>query len=193
MKSLLTKLAIVVVLVVGFKAAPITYGFNISELDRGNTLYTLYYKALVFTLDNVADSNDTVVLHIDSHGGNVLSSFDIINSLLTTDAHTISHIKSGAFSGGAVIAVACDEMIAERYSSILFHKARIGGFFQEIQVVEDLRVDAFFTDHVAPYLSEEQIALYEEGGDIEIDGPLFASIFNTVKAIEALQIENGDM
>lgn len=179
MKSILKKLAITIVLVIGFKLLPITYGVNIGDLDRQNDLYNLYYKSVVFLLDNIADENDTVILHIDSHGGVVLTGLDLINSTLNTDAYTIAHIKTGAFSGGAFLAIAADKITAENYSSILFHKARYYDFRGRAVIVDNIVIDRYAKERLYKFLTLEQIEFYEKGGDLEIDGRTFANIYNS--------------
>lgn len=177
MKSIIKKLGIIIALVIGFKLMPITYGVNIGDLDRSNTVYNIYYKSVVFLLDNIADSNDTVVLNIDSHGGVVLTGLDLINSTLNTDAYTIAHIKTGAFSGGAFLALAADEITAEKYSSILFHRARYYNMMGKPVIIDDLVVDKYAEDKLYQYLTTEEIQFYEDGGDLIIYGPDFAERF----------------
>ena len=151
-------------LVLAFKLTPITYNLEVTDLDR----HVWKHDLLVFVLDNVADSNDTVVINIDSHGGVVLSTLDIVNSILKTEATTISNIKTGAFSGGAVIAMSTDYVTGEYYSSILFHKARYYSMSGRATIVDNLIVDKFIAEKVYPILTDKEIESFELGEDVEL-------------------------
>lgn len=180
MKKLLILVTLLASLTFGFKYIPVTYGFNIYDLDRYDFPVMVYNKIMVYVLDNIADENDTIVLHIDSHGGSVLSGFDIVNSVLNTKAFTVGHIKSGALSAGAMIAVATDYIIAENYSSILFHKARICSPFGKCIVVDHIVTDKYLKEKVRPYLTAAEYKAMLEGKDVEILGKHFAMRFNYV-------------
>src|SRR5687767_12394038 len=55
---------------------------------------------------------DTVILEIDTYGGLVSSALDISRYIKNqTDLHTIAFVNSKAISAGALIALACDEIV----------------------------------------------------------------------------------
>lgn len=175
----LAKLTILAaILVATFKALPITYRFNVFDFPRTNHTLSVYYKFMEFTLDVIADSNDTVILRIDSHGGAVLSAMSLAHSVQNTDAHTHAHIVSGAISGGSVVATSADVITADRYTTILFHKARIFSMFGPPEIVDNYAVDTFLEERVQPYLTEQEYEDLIIGLDIEIPGPEFAARFN---------------
>jgi membrane-bound serine protease (ClpP class) len=61
----------------------------------------------------------TIILRINTYGGLVTSGLDISRFLRDqTDVHTIAYVKTKAISAGALIAVACDEIVMSPGSQI---------------------------------------------------------------------------
>ena len=55
---------------------------------------------------------NTVILNLDSYGGMVAAGLDISSMLKSaTDLHTIAYVPQKAISAGAMIALACNEMV----------------------------------------------------------------------------------
>lgn len=175
--KMITSYAIMVALVVlSLRVLPVTYAFNIYEFPRNNTVFTLYYKLAEFTLW-FADSNDTVILRIDSHGGSALSGLSMAAAVRNSEATTIAHIVSGAYSAGAVVAISADKITSEEYTTILFHKARVCRTFGGCKVVDHLPVDKFLSVVVKPYLTPLEFAVMMKGYDIEIFSDTFIARF----------------
>lgn len=165
-------------LVVLFFQLPVTYKVNIHDLDRNDFVKMMYYKYVEVVLD-MADSDDTIILNIDSHGGAVSTGMAMVNKILTTKAHTIANIESAAYSAGAVIATACDEIRATKYSEILFHKARTYDMLGKATIVDLPMADNFAEDVYLNYLTETERKSYYAGEDVTIDGREFAKRFNS--------------
>ena len=165
---------LILVVTIILKVIPMHYKFVIMDIPGNDLIHTIYYKSVVFTLDVIADSNDTVTFIVDSHGGSVVRGFDIVNSILETDAKTIGYIKSGAYSMGAIIITACDEIQAAKYSGILFHKARYRSK-SGIVIVNEPMVDDFIKDRVYKNLTKKEIKGFENGEDISMTGQEFIS------------------
>ncbi|MEX2186419.1 MAG: NfeD family protein [Pirellulales bacterium] len=88
-----------------------------------------YSKAVVIRFEGVIESNlekylyrklaaakelkpDLLVIEIESPGGEVVASFDIAETLRDVHwAHTVAYIPKNAYSGAAVVAMGCDEII----------------------------------------------------------------------------------
>lgn len=58
-----------------------------------------------------AEGAQVVVLEIDSYGGAVRSALEISHAIKQSGLKTIAYVNSKAYSAGALIAVACDELV----------------------------------------------------------------------------------
>jgi len=68
--------------------------------------------------DAVSANSDVVILEIDTFGGYVDSAVKIRDEILSTNIRTIGYVNSRAWSAGALIAIACDEIAMNIGSSI---------------------------------------------------------------------------
>jgi ATP-dependent protease ClpP protease subunit len=69
-----------------FQAVPVTYHVHVNDLSPEYKLFDL----LQVQLFRLADSNDTIKVHINSHGGYVSHGLLWINRIAETEAHTIA-------------------------------------------------------------------------------------------------------
>ena len=85
--------------------------FEFSPIDRMPSAYTR--RHLEAAEENGADC---VVLRIDSPGGTVFHSLEIADALLTLtdDIYVVAWIPEMAYSGAAMVALACDEIVMGR-------------------------------------------------------------------------------
>lgn len=151
-----------------FGLIPTTYNLRVDEIDGD---LNDYYVVIV---SNLADSNDTIVLHIHSPGGRVSVMIDMINALSNTKAYTISINEGIAASAAADIAMATDEVRATPASAFLFHRARSSGnLLSPIHPIEIL-MNAYAEKYIFPYLTPEQVNQYAIGDDVTIPGESFA-------------------
>jgi membrane-bound serine protease (ClpP class) len=75
-----------------------------------------YSRDMLFKrfIDARAVGADTVILRIDTYGGMVTAGLDISRYIKQqTDLHTIAFVHNKAISAGAMIAMACDEIVME--------------------------------------------------------------------------------
>jgi membrane-bound serine protease (ClpP class) len=85
-----------------------------------------------------------IILDMDTPGGLVTSSIaiaDLIRSL--TDVKTVAWVNPNAHSGGALVAMACDEIVMARSSRIGDSQVIMGGPTGVTAVPEDLRAKAY--------------------------------------------------
>lgn len=181
MKKFFIGLGILASVLLIFPYVSVTYHVNIHDIDRNSDMKMLYYKYAETIVEQIADSNDTIVFHIDSHGGSVSTTMSLVNKMLVSDSKLIAQIDSVAYSGGAIIATACDEIRAAKYSEILFHKARVSNILGQVRIVNYPLVDNYVTDRVLEHLTLKEATGYLNGEDIAIDGREFAKRFNTLK------------
>jgi membrane-bound serine protease (ClpP class) len=91
-------------------AGPTTNPVAIVTLHGEVDNYT--YKLLVRQFDQAkAAGAKTIIVDVDTYGGLVISGFDITHFLRgQTDVHTIAYVNK-AISAGAMVSVACDEIV----------------------------------------------------------------------------------
>lgn len=84
------------------------------------------YRKIFFTLGN-ATKNDSVIVEINSNGGLLSSMIQLYNSLLKTKATTTAEIYI-AYSAASMIALACDIINVNKFSSMMIHSASWGNY-----------------------------------------------------------------
>jgi hypothetical protein len=148
-----------------FGLIPTTYDLKVGEVD-----VNMDNLVLLFISDQ-ADSNDTIVFHINSPGGRADIMTMIINHISTSKAHTISKNESMAASAAGLIAMVTDEIKADPLCVYLFHR---GHYPDGTKVPLDdpvaIAVQDFVDVYVFPYLTEKEKADYIAGVDIWIGG-----------------------
>ena len=158
-----------------FHAMPVTYTMHIRAIDLE---HVKQYKTQVAIFRVVVDSNDTIKLVINSPGGYVVETFQIINYLKGTKARVVAEVQNLAASGAADLMVVADEVKIDPYALILFHR----GFYldpwgNKILVSDEAPLGRillnFAKDHIFPYLDPKEIADYHEGKDIIFTGAEF--------------------
>ena len=78
------------------------------------------YNKLCYLLDN-ALAKDTVYLIINSPGGIADAAFMIINSMINSKAKIVGRITGNASSAATMIAMYCDELIVDKFATMMFH------------------------------------------------------------------------
>jgi ATP-dependent protease ClpP protease subunit len=91
------------------------------------------YRQLTVMLEILTPS-DTVVFKINSYGGNAYTMIQIYNSIKKTKAHTVADVTM-AMSAGAIIALACDEILVTPFSTFMIHsiQTRVGGKISDVK------------------------------------------------------------
>ena len=85
-------------------------------VDRG--LYESIKRRTKTALDSGAEY---VIYEIDTYGGDLFSAFDISNYFLheiNPETHTVAYVSKKAISAGAMISVACEEIIMKEKTTI---------------------------------------------------------------------------
>lgn len=84
------------------------------------------YRELVVFLYKL-DEKDTIYFKLFTPGGDAYASLMIYNSIQECKAKTIADIYF-AYSGGSIIAMACDEIKIHKFSKMMIHGYQLGGF-----------------------------------------------------------------
>lgn len=130
-----------------------------------------YYRNVIHTLDH-ASENDLVVFHINSGGGNVMTTMQICNSIDNTEARTVAVCHGITASAATAIALRCDEIYVTPGNSWLCHQPTWGSVGKTRDVRDE--VD-FFTKELIKwchnvyegFMTQEEIEdMIESGKDI---------------------------
>lgn len=133
----------------------------------------ILYTDLLYTL-RTAGKTDMILLHLNTPGGNFDTGLQIINNIGASEARVITILEARAYSMGAMIFLAGDELIVHDTCQLMFHNyssALIGkGNEQQAQV---LAISKWFEKVMRqvckPFLADEEVARILRGEDIWMD------------------------
>jgi len=171
LKTNLKRAILIAGAVMAYSLLPVSYHITLGKTMLQQDLKITAQLAL---LHYIADSNDTVYIHIDTYGGEVLTIVKFLNAVDQTRAKTVSVNERIALSGGAMIAFATDERKASTYSVYLFHKAGrttpLGRIIAPDNLYVSVLANKAMERNVYPCLTKDEISRYESGEDVSIDG-----------------------
>jgi len=78
------------------------------------------FRDLTQLLDT-AEANDTIVIRVNTFGGDIYSMISIINSIQNSKAYVMAEVAL-ASSAGSFIALACDDCVSLQFSEWFFHE-----------------------------------------------------------------------
>lgn len=153
-----------VVLMILFSVAARAEIYNVGDIDEGSLTKVV----------NDLKAGEDVILIINSPGGVVSEVFDVLEN--KTDKSVVScRIKGEAASAAAILLFACDNIRADRGSTILFHQ---GFYFIDNEAVRTARSRA--QDMLVAYvlgldklMTFTEFGLYVQGKDVVIDAKEF--------------------
>jgi len=146
---------------------------QISYYLSGEIGAPILYTDLLYTL-RTATPSDVILLHLNTSGGNFDTGLQIINNISASDAQVITILEARAYSMGAMIFLAGDELIVHDTCQLMFHNyssALIGkGNEQQAQV---LAIGKWFEKVMRqvckPFLSDDEVGRILRGEDIWMD------------------------
>ncbi|MFC3533775.1 ATP-dependent Clp protease proteolytic subunit [Vogesella facilis] len=133
----------------------------------------IHYTELLYTLRS-ASNTDVIFLHLNTPGGNFDTGLQIINNIAASPAHVITILEARAYSMGALLFLAGDELILHDTCQLMFHNyssASIGkGNEQQAQVLASSKWFDKVMRHVCkPFLADEELERIFKGEDIWMD------------------------
>lgn len=133
----------------------------------------IQYTDLLYTL-RTASKSDLVLLHLNTPGGNFDTGLQIINNIGASDAHVVTILEARAYSMGAMIFLAGDELVVHDTCQLMFHNyssALIGkGNEQQAQVMAISRwFEKVMRQVCKPFLTDDEVARILRGEDIWMD------------------------
>lgn len=139
-----------------------TYHVHIDDYIEGLS----YFRPLQ-SIFNGATEDDTIVIHLNSQGGDMMTALTIYNWMAQTDAHTVV-IPICAMSSATFFIMAADEVRVLPQSVVMVHSASYDTPFYDQQKVKGL-VD-FYDSYLSKvskdiyegFLSEQEIILMDQ-------------------------------
>lgn len=152
------------------KSIEVTYTIVVKEFDEKNRLDFIIYNLVL----DIADSNDTVEVFIDSYGGRTDYATNLIHHVRESYAtvHTITDHK--ALSAGAILLMTGDKITATPDAIILFHRPYMGvGYGMKLMAPDsrDLNtINDLMLNRVFPIFTPEERQAYIDGKCIVLRG-----------------------
>lgn len=146
---------------------------EISYYISGPILQSNLYTELFYTL-RTANETDIIYLHLNTSGGDFDTGLQIINNMQSSDAHVVTVLEARAYSMGAFIFLAGDELIAHDNCQLLFHiySGVFSGKGNE-QQAEVLALSNWFEKFMnrtcQPFLTANEIKNILKGSDLWMD------------------------
>lgn len=146
---------------------------QVSFYISGLIEHAALYNDLFYTL-RTASETDLIYLHLNTTGGDFDTGLQIINNMRASDAHVITVLEARAYSMGAFLFLAGDEMLVHDNCQLLFHS--YSGFFtgkgsdQQAQAAAVANwFGKFMERSCQPFLSEREIKSILKGTDVWMD------------------------
>ena len=146
---------------------------QISYYLSGSIQQSCYYTELFHTLRTASDV-DLIYLHLNTSGGDFDTGLQIINNMQASNAHVITVLEARAYSMGAFIFLAGDELLVHDNCQLLFqiYSGVFTGMGNE-QQAESLALsnwfEKFMTRTCQPFLSTTEIKSILKGSALWMD------------------------
>ncbi len=132
-----------------------------------------WYNDLFYTLRSASDT-DLIYLHLNTAGGDFDTGLQLINNMRASAAHVVTVLEARAYSMGAFIFLAGDELLVHDNCQLLFHS--YSGYFtgkgsdQQAQAVAVANWFGKFMERLCvPFLSLREIKSILKGSDLWMD------------------------
>lgn len=150
-----------------------------------------YYTDLFYTLHTALET-DIIYLHLNTPGGDFDTGLQIINNMLASSAHVITVLEARAYSMGALIFLAGDELVVHDNCQLMFHiysgSVAGRGTEQQAQVVALSSWFKKVTNRICRnFLSPAEIGKVLEGTDLWMDSDEISKRLNRASRAEDRQ------
>jgi ATP-dependent Clp protease, protease subunit len=132
-----------------------------------------YYNELFYALRSAGET-DLIYLHLNTTGGDFDTGLQIINNMQASAAHVVTVLEARAYSMGAFIFLAGDELVVHDNCQLLFHSYS-GSFAgkgneQQAQALAIANWFAKFMGRICqPFLHEREVSAILKGTDLWMD------------------------
>ncbi len=132
-----------------------------------------FYLPLIEELHR-AQPQDLIMLKIGSGGGCVDVGFVLVEAIRATAAVTVAHVVRPSASMASIIACACNGLVMNKNTNLMFHAYSGGSYGKADDVVQDVTrnhrlLTAACKDVVCPFISPKELMEIENGRDKYIE------------------------
>jgi len=118
-----------------------------------------------------ASSDETVILHLNTQGGDLSTGIQLINAMKYSEAHIVCSLEGEAYSLGSLIFLAADEFLIHDHSTMMIHNFSGGIYGKGNEQVQQLEatIKWFKTltyDYYIPFITETELADILKGEDL---------------------------
>lgn len=131
-----------------------------------------YYESLITQLGNAVEG-DLMVIRINSPGGRADVGFMIVKAIKNSQATVLAHVVWPSASMASIIALACDGMLMDDHTSLMFHTYSGGSWGKSDDLLQDVLETHWSLDNnakniITPFLTKIEVQKMQEGKDIYI-------------------------
>ena len=143
-----------------------------------------------------ATENDLVVIHINSYGGDLMTTNQIVTQIKTCEAQVVCQIESACCSAATMVALACDGLLCYPHGYMMIHTSSgcIFGKQSDIRRQEDFYNDwleGFFNEIYKDFLTQKEINEVLNGKDMWLNSEEVMKRFR--HRVDIIEKENAKM
>lgn len=150
-------------------------------------------------IEEIKDANqgDIVSLIINTRGGSLKTALAIINAIEQTEADTVAVIEGEAASAGSLIAMHCQNIELNPYSTLFIHSESFGSAGKRSEVKAQVEfnldwVENIFRNSYHGFLTEEEMQQVLDGRDMYFNAEeILQRLQQRQEILEAEQDEEG--
>lgn len=147
------------------KVDGVTHAYVSDEIGSPDT-----YDKLCHTLDN-SKEDEKFTLHLNTGGGYIDSAFKIIASIKRSKAPVVARLTGTVASAGTIIALSCDELEVEDFTSFMIHNYSGGAGGKGHEIIDyvnfsDKNITATFKKLYAGFLTPRELTAVIKGKDM---------------------------
>jgi ATP-dependent protease ClpP protease subunit len=128
------------------------------------------YNKLCHELE-IAEPDETVVLHLNTGGGYIDSAFKVIASIKRCKAVVVARLTGTVASAGTIIALSCDELEVEDFTSFMVHNYSGGAGGKGHEIIDyvnfsDKNITTTFKKLYSGFLTTRELNAVIKGKDM---------------------------
>lgn len=156
---------------------------NVVPIAKSGRTYNCYisddiaepsgYNEFCYLLESAA-ANETIVLHLNTNGGYIDSAFKIVASIKRSKAKIVARLTGTVASAGTIIALSCDDIEVEDYTSFMIHNYSGGTQGKGHEIVDyinfsDKTLKSTFKEIYSGFLTDKELTEIIKGKDMWLD------------------------
>ncbi len=120
---------------------------------------------------HVAGPDETIVIHLNTPGGDLMTGIQLINSMQSTQARVVCSLEGEACSLGSLIFLAADEFLVHDNSLMMIHNFSGGIYGKGNEQVSQLEATIKWFNNIAkkyylPFITEDELNDVLKGEDL---------------------------